>query len=651
MIELSKFPTVKQANLYLGASYTGKTESLLSAIASLLHNSVDASKMLVFCATPVAAQRFKVRLLDLCADAGEATVTTPRAFFLDLLDSEEACLATGRKARLLLPFEYDFFLEDMKTSNIRPHRLREILKFLCRGLTELADDEEGWLITSEEDDLLSHMRDCLSFTGAVLEPELANLAVKYLRGNDAIRGTAGKAHVFVDDFQLLSRASQVAACLLAKESLCLSADREVTTEVYESYPHLGGVDEFIEAHPHAGIAHLIASHSCCAAARASLALREENGIGVLGAGHPSARGRGRVRIIEGEYPRDEIAEVCDAIKQLLQNGLAVSDIAVAAPHHAWRKSIARQLEARGVPAETLPDARCFREDARRREKCPAARFLTALSLVADPDDAVAWRSWCGFGDYLTNSSGIHSLRKRRQPRAKTLGEALLRDGLQENRSSGAGVNLSTKRIMKAREEAHALIDRLEGLSGRGLLEAIAEELSVPNARVPEEVRGLLAGREGDLEGLEGMSAASMISQIRSLLEFPVYRRHDAVRVASYDNLVGMDPKCLVLAGFLNGFFPKSDYFDGTELTVEKRGRRYAQDLGRISSVVAKASDALLVSYCRKLDLEDAELLHLVIERVVFENRRRVARTQPSIFLGFIDDRRPPEKGVRDGIRS
>ena len=48
---------------------------------------------------------------------------------------------TGREPRLLLNYELNALMEDMKTSGLRPGRLKEMLKFFYRGWTELAADD------------------------------------------------------------------------------------------------------------------------------------------------------------------------------------------------------------------------------------------------------------------------------------------------------------------------------------------------------------------------------------------------------------------------------------------------------------------------------------------------------------------------------
>jgi superfamily I DNA/RNA helicase len=635
MTERVNFPTVAQAKLFSGAAYTGKTQSLLLEILDLLRENVDVSEMLVFCATPDAAQNFSARLQALCPRAKELEITTPRAFFLDLLGTGEVCAATGRKARLLLPFEYDFFLEDLKTSGVRPHRLREILKFFYKGLSELADDDEEWLVTNEECELFSLIKEYLTFTGAILEPELANLAVNYLRSHKGAWEEIGRGYLFVDDFQLLSRASQFASCLLAKECIYLSADQNAAVEVYESYPYSDGMDEFIRANPHAAFTHLTTSHSCYSGAKASCALRQENGIDVSGMEYAETEKMTGFQLIEGENPQDEITQIVDAVEQSLNSGFSAHDIVIAVPHPVWMQNILRQLKARGVPAEILPDVRFLKGDIRSNKKCFNARFLTVLSLVADPTDTAAWRSWCGFDDYLANSNGMNSLRNFGQVQGKTLDVVLETSNLPQDSSEGLDTIASIQRIMKARDLAHTLIKRLNSLSGQNLLEAIAKELaeSGSDARVPEEIKSLATGRDDDGENA---SAVSMVRRIRARLEFPVYSCNDVVRVTSYEKVTGMDPQYLFLAGFMNGFFPKHDYFDATVLTVEQMTKRYAHDLSSIASVVAKASNTLVVSYCKRLDLEDAERLKLVINRIVFENGKRVAKTEPSIFLKFMD---------------
>lgn len=100
-------------------------------------------------------------------------------------------------------------MEDMKTCGLKNRRLKEMLKFFYRSWTELVEDADGnadWLLAGEEADVHGLLKGILDFTGGILEPELSALAVRYLLADGEALAGAQRAHVLVDDYQMLSRA-------------------------------------------------------------------------------------------------------------------------------------------------------------------------------------------------------------------------------------------------------------------------------------------------------------------------------------------------------------------------------------------------------------------------------------------------------------
>ena len=237
----------------LGKVASGKTEALVHRVVEYLSGQLSAKGVLVLAASPDAAETLKRHLaaaLDIPANTlGEqgVRVSTPRAIALEVLGNPKAQAACGRKPRLLLPFEENILLEDVKASGLRPKRLREMLKFFYRSWTELADDEPSWLVSEEEVQVHSLLKECLAFTGGILPNELSNLAVKWLRTDETARKAASYDLVLVDDYQLLSLASQVLAGLLAREGLVVTGDMQATSEVFEEYPYATGLIEFAQA--------------------------------------------------------------------------------------------------------------------------------------------------------------------------------------------------------------------------------------------------------------------------------------------------------------------------------------------------------------------------------------------------------------------
>ena len=123
-------------------------------------------------------------------------------------------------------------------------------------------------------------------------------------------------------------------------------------------------------------------------------------------------------------------------------------------------------------------------------------MLTALNLVADPNDATAWRCWCGFGDHLLNSAAFASLRKQ----GLSLAEALAAV------DSGAAPHaVGMQRVADARREGLELAARADGLSGRSLLDEITRLVSDgAETSAPSVVARLcLARRRGRRRRLDG----------------------------------------------------------------------------------------------------------------------------------------------------
>ena len=255
-----------KATRIVGGVGCGKTQQLIERVCSLLSGGEKAGNVLVLCATPQACESFTLRLNAAGEEAGvnadEIAVTTPRALALEVLSDAEAVRWSGREPRLLTAYEELFLLEDMKVSGLRPKRLREMLKFFYRSWTELADDDPNWLLPGEESNVHTLLKDNLALTRSIVEPEAGNLAVNYLRGHAGAVAAHSFAHVLVDDYQRISKASQLLAGLMATETLTIAGDRTACVQVYDSYPYAAGLDEFMDEHEGAEDIELSACHAC-----------------------------------------------------------------------------------------------------------------------------------------------------------------------------------------------------------------------------------------------------------------------------------------------------------------------------------------------------------------------------------------------------
>ena len=694
----------------LGKVASGKTEALVYRAVEYLSGQSNGKNVLVLAASPDAARAFVTRLAKTLGISEEALtnlgvrVATPRAIALEVLSDPRAQAACGRKPRLLLPFEENILLEDVKASGLRPKRLREMLKFFYRSWTELADDEPSWLVSEEEVQVYSLLKECLAFTGGILPNELSNLAVKWLCADATAREAASYDLVLVDDYQLLSRASQVLAGLLAREGLIVTGDAQATTEVFEEYPFATGLIEFAQAD---GVRvtrldacwNSAAVHACCEnligaaqtheqesrdlagagedGERGARALMGTNGDGrqearyLAGAGENGERGahalagannesaQGRVTPQAGHSPAAtmeasprtacaetapvknpagcasayafptaevEIAHVAQHITDAIEKGAQPGEFYLAAPNGVWAKSLSRSLEARGISTVQRPSARMLSGDPRDLGRCKTLRLFTLLALAADPRDMLAWRSWCGFGDWLTDNPGFAALRRYAARQgldpydalAAVAADSPCREAFGE---LDAAEQASLERISQAFEAGQTALKQLEGLEGRQLIDAAwglldceqhAQETTTGQERVPADLLRLLDTENPEL----AQDAASLVDRLLAALREPRFPlAQNAVRIGDLAASHGFSYRTVVLSGFVNGFIPKHAYFDPVKTPLDRMGLLYGADARRVYQAAGCAREQLLVTAFTQMDALQAERLDLKVDRV------------------------------------
>ena len=684
----------------LGKVASGKTEALVHRVVEYLSGQLSGKSVLVLAASPDAAEKLKRHLaaaLDIPANTlGEqgVRVSTPRAIALEVLGNPKAQAACGRKPRLLLPFEENILLEDVKASGLRPKRLREMLKFFYRSWTELADDEPSWLVSEEEVQVHSLLKECLAFTGGILPNELSNLAVKWLRTDETARKAASYDLVLVDDYQLLSLASQVLAGLLAREGLVVTGDMQATSEVFEEYPYAAGLIEFAQADGVQTVQldacwNSTAVQACCenliGAAQTheqesrDLAGTGENGErearAFAGANNESAQtsvtsqaGYSPAAVAEASphvacaetapvenparnaralsFPtaEAEIAHVAQHIADAIEKGAQPSDFYLAVPNGVWAKSLNRSLEARGISTAQRPSARMLSGDSRDLRRCKTSRLVTLLALAADPHDMLAWRSWCGFGDWLTNNPGFAALRRYAAQQGLAPYDALAtvaadnpcREALGE---LDAAEQASLERISQAFKTGQAALMQLEGLVGRQLIDAAwelldceqhAQETTAGQGGVPADLLRLL-----DVENPKlAHDAASLVDRLLMALNEPRFPlAQNVVRIGDLAASHGSSYRTVVLSGFVNGFIPKHAYFDPVKTPLDRMGLLYGTDARRVYQAAGCAREELLVTAFTQMDALQAERLDLKVDRVFMREGKRLARISPSELIG------------------
>ncbi|MDR3315484.1 MAG: hypothetical protein LBS98_03260, partial [Coriobacteriales bacterium] len=423
------------------------------------------------------------------------------------------------------------------------------------------------------------LRSELRFLQGVIEPELSNLASKALRTCNTTKECYAKPHIFVNDYQNLSRASQLLCHLLATDSITVLADPSVCVEVYDSYPYAEGIEEFLRINPSAETHVLEKKES-------PLVFETWN----------------------WEVPDNEFAGVSDLISEQIASGEAPENIAVVCFHPQWFNKILCGLKARGLPARGLYQPLTLRGDVRHLAPSLPLRIVTALWLLAEPHDSMAWRCWIGFGDHLALSSAFVEAREEATTENP---DAVFAD------------------VVAQREGWRQSTDFIEGCTdkkGRELLEYLTRELSVSSeAKVPPILAPLLTLGEV-------ATPADMIALLEQKQFFPQFSTAEGVTIASLEALAGLSFDKIIAVGFVNGFFPLRSYFDLVEATINKQKNIEEVEKQRLSLLVSTVSDKLVLSYFNKVEQEIAERLRLKSDRIVLdEDFKRISMVSLSVF--------------------
>ncbi len=378
-----------------GGFAAGKTYALAFAAAELVRSGVPAEDILFAVARRSQAAYAQRVLAGL--GVGDISPQGVLEVACDVLGTEPARAFTGRRPRIVLDFEQAALEEDLKTLGTQPRRLRELSKFLFRGLVDLEDRDPNWLITVEEKDTLALMRASLSEQGAMLACEAANLACGYLESDSGAQ-TPRRRYVLADGYTSMTKASQRLLDLLASDCLVASGSVDDPGAGNERHPFSQGLDGLVDRRGGEAVVVDLGDASICKA---------------------------RLANVVWPAPADEISGVAGWIAARVAQGVRPGEIAAVVPNQVWGRRLAAAIAERGVACMRVAVGEPFKGDPRNAARNAAQKQLCLQEIALDKTDLLAWRCWCGFDDALLASQAWKELRTWANTSGKGLADALL----------------------------------------------------------------------------------------------------------------------------------------------------------------------------------------------------------------------------------
>lgn len=543
----------------------------------------DEPVMLV-CVDEIARQNYLDQLADHPALKPEAIISIQK-LCLDIISDQKVGEAIGRKPRVLDENELDVLLEDMKVSGLKPGRLREILKFFFKGISDCDNEHDGWLITGEENKIFAILETNLEVRQAMISQELSSQAY---RGMVAAEKTVEPCTIIVDDFGTLSKASQRLIKYLASTSLIVMGSNTETRNADEDYPFLEGFLSFAEEYP--DTYSVVLESSKTAAASESVVCSD-----------PSA----------------EFAFVARAIKEQVAQGTPAHKILVATPNSTWKRNIAKALDSQGIPVAPDVEPEKIRGNPRFEDRSSSLKLASFLKLFLDPSDIVALRSWLGLGDWLLRSDAFLELMAYAQDHEMSVLEAI--DALRAMDVSERGTQLFSK-FDAPLDELDELTQACTSISREAAIELFAHH----DMSLSQDMIAYLGDDPAQADIAELARKAFRPSPAPHASE-------KGVVIAGYRRCHGRHADILFFTGLVNGFLPKPDAVDDRH-SIDHKNNALARDRRLFDNIEACAYDKIIRTLFEQDLLENTATMDMQTSRVFIKDDTRFARISPSEFI-------------------
>lgn len=604
-----------------GAVGTGKTEALVARAARLIGDGTDPSAILMVTSTTFGAQALRERLraaLGEAADAAnEVAITTALNAAVAVLDTPAARETTGREPRLLAAFEYNFFIEDMKTTGQSRRQLKNVMDLFDRHWCNY-ETAEDWLVPGEQTVAWERAQEVLGAMQAMLPNEAPYLAARFLQEHPEGRAQCGFEVVLADDFQNLSHAQQTLACLLANRQVVAAGNSDEATTCATPLPYPTGFSQF------ESLRNGVTCFQLETAFNNVKATAFADALAVAGNGDAALRATNRdgaaadITLVKWNMAEDEFNNLTKYLRALIADReIEESQMCVVVPNKRWARTMQQALSKRGIKTSADGAFPGLVGDPRDAARAQALIAFTKLNLLANPSDVVAWRAWCGYGHQLTHSDTWGRLIEYARQNSLSILEAL--PVVAEAVAAGNEPFMKAQLIADRYNQGREFIEKNSRRKGFGLTRAAG----LDGLR---EFKGTLDTLAGDED------AATVYAVLRDKEMNPTFTEGAHImRISSYANMTGCNYEYVIVAGCVDGLMPARDAFEVVS-TDEDRKRVMDSERRLFAGAVGKAGRELMLSTFSRAQLELAEKTKMQVTRVRSDGDDRIALLRPTCFI-------------------
>ncbi len=603
---------------------TGKTFALMRRLARLLEvERATPDRIFVCTFTRTAADDLSRSVAALgISGVDNVKAQTIHAFCFSMLSRQEVLESTGRVPRPLLKSEERILLEDLKHDGLGG--IRECNKKLAAfsaSWARLQHEEPGWPIDQSDRQFQTTLNNWLIFHHAMLIGELIPEALRYLRLNPQTPYRSMFDNVLVDEYQDLNRAEQQLVEVLANGSLVVIGDEDQSIYSFK-HAHPEGIVEFPNTHPTTERAALDECRRCphkvVAMANSLISNNTSRSNRTLSPfpGNPE----GEVCLVQWSDMKKEAKGIAHFVKSRIDSGqVTPGNVLILAPRRAFGYLVRDELKNLSVEAHSFFSEELLDGDAKDLEDCKAQQALVLLTLLANPEDRVALRCWCGFGKNNLNSNPWSKLRNHCEGTGEPPWQVL------EQLAAGSIQISNTKPLVERFSALKEELTRLQGLRGEELISTIFpgdQDWAKPFA----ELKSFM--EEDEYEARELLEVIR-----RHIIQPELPTNVDFVRVMSLHKSKGLTADMVIVVGCLEGLIPSID----NNAPQAEQARSLEEQYRLFYVALTRSKGVLVLSSISRLPKKLAHKMRLPVRK----SRGQFVETITSRFLSQLGQECPP----------
>lgn len=601
---------------------TGKTFTMMRRIARFLEGGVNPDRILAVAFTRTAARDLKEQLELLGVPRSpEVRASTLHSLCFSILAHHEAFAITHRSARPLLSHERRILLSDLAERFGGMRSVRELMEAYEAAWARLQTDTPGGPSADIDVDFHTAVVDWLQYHRSMLLGELVPLTLKFLQQNPAIPVLPAIEHLLVDEYQDMNKADQALIDKIARHGT-LTVIGDDSQSIYGfRYANPEGIRTFPQTHMGTVPYTIVQCRRCppnIVEMSNALIAQDLRRLRSTPLTADSGCTPAQIFIVQHQTLEDEIEASADFITHYLEQRLSLppGQVLVLTPRRFIGNRIRDALITRRLNATSF-----FSEDA--LQEVAAAEGFCLLTLLVDPSDRTALRTWIGIGSSNALVKGYRRLQRVAQEQRREPAQIL------EAIASG---NMRVPHTTKVVDRWILLQQRFAQLSGLNCLELV-RALWPPDRDDCSDIRVIAENL-----AINAQDPPELLEELRQEITQPYLpdSRSDVIRVMSFHKSKGLTASLVLVAGCMAGALPSID----TDATQALQDFQLEEQRRLFYVAITRASETLVVSSSVMLPITDAYRNKIQVYRKMWYHGESFAITGASPFLNDLGPSAP-----------